>query len=152
MLTLGSYPSVQSLLNSWLFQPTGIYLVPRSPGLYHAESADIVSSIPFCLGLPGWKVGADENFPPLLRNTNRPRFSDNRPPRPPRYFEDGRMDPSNCGGGEGRVAVPLVQLPSNNSSSMVITVVTARVVPIVTLLMRLGRTLTSLPLMSPLPT
>ncbi len=97
MLTLGSYLLVQSLLNSWLFQPHGIHLVAHSPGLYHAVSADILDSVPFCLGLPGWKVGADESFPPLPRNSNPPRLSDNRPPRPPRYFEDGRLDPSNRG-------------------------------------------------------
>src|SRR5258706_1585059 len=100
MLTLGSYPQVSSLMNSWLFQPAGIHLIPRSPGLYHAVSSDVVGSVPFCLGLPGWKVGADETFLPLPRNTNRPRMSDNRPPtRPPRYFEDSAMDPSNRSSG-----------------------------------------------------
>src|SRR5258706_4551007 len=117
MLSLGSYPMVQSLLTSWLFQPSGIHLVTHSPGLYHAVSADAFGSIPVCLGLPGWKVGADENFPPLPRNSTPPRPSDNnfrlpdiRPrlpdarPRlsggrpPPRYFEDGCMDPSNRSG------------------------------------------------------
>jgi len=103
MLTLGSYPLIQSLLNSWLFQPPGVHLVARSPGLYHAVSADIIGSVPFCLGLPRWRVGADENFPPLPHNINPPRFSDNRPPRPfgvnpPRYFEDSRQDPSHRGG------------------------------------------------------
>ncbi len=100
MLTLGSYPLVQSLLNSWLFQPHGVHLAARSPGLYHAVPADFPDSVPFCLGLPGWKVGADDGFPPLPRNSNPPRFSDNRPPRPPCYFEDGRLDPSNRGGGD----------------------------------------------------
>ncbi len=112
MLSLGSYPLVQSLLNSWLFQPSGIHLVARSPGLYHAVSADVLDSVPFCLGLPGWKVGADDGFPPLPRNTNHPclsdnhpppRFSDNPPPRPPRYFEDGRLDPSNRSGRDHRL-------------------------------------------------
>ncbi len=81
MLTLGSYPLVQSLLNSWLFQPPGVHLIAHSPGLYHAVSADVVGSIPFCLGLPRWKVGADGDFPPLPCNalTNPPCFSDNRP-------------------------------------------------------------------------
>ncbi len=121
MLTLGSYPLVQSLLSSWLFQPAGIYLVSRSPGLYHTVTSDVVGSVPVCLGLPGWKVGADENFPPLPRSTDRPRPSDNRfflpdsrprlpdaRPRlsgarpPPRYFEDGGLDPSNRGGGTFR--------------------------------------------------
>src|SRR5258706_5756222 len=99
---LGSYPLVQSLLTSWLFQPAGISLVSHTSGLYHAVSANVAGSIPFCLGLPGWKVGADENFPPLPRNTNRPCPSDNCPSRPPRYFEDGSMDPSNRGGGAFR--------------------------------------------------
>jgi len=91
-----------AMLTSWLFQPAGISLVPCTPGLYHAVSANVASSIPFCLGLPSWKVGVDENFPPLPCNTNRPRPSDNRLSRPPRYFEDGSMDPSNRGGGAFR--------------------------------------------------
>src|SRR5258706_7799135 len=72
MLALGSYPLVLSLLNSWLFQPPGVHLIARSPGLYHAMSADVVGSVPFCLGLPGWRVGADGDFPPLPCNTNPP--------------------------------------------------------------------------------
>src|SRR5258706_7301988 len=107
MLTLGSYLLVQSLLNSWLFQPSGIHLVACSPGLYHAVSTDVIDSVPFCLGLPRWKVGADGGFPPLPRNTNHPHFSDNRPPRPPWYFEDGHMDPSNHGNhGGGDCSLP----------------------------------------------
>ncbi len=98
MMTLGSYPLVQSLLNSWLFQPVAVHLVAHSPGLYHAVPTNTPDSIPFCLGLPGWKVGADEGFPPLPRNTNHPCPSNNRPLCPPRYFEDRRMDPSNHGG------------------------------------------------------
>src|SRR5258706_11769455 len=121
MLSLGSYPTVQSLLTSWLFQPAGIHLVTHSPGLYHAVPATVFGSIPVCLGLPGWKVGADENFPPLPCNTAIPRPSDNRfhlpdsrprlpdaRPRlsgarpPPRYFQDGGLDPSNRSGGASR--------------------------------------------------
>src|SRR5258706_7973485 len=120
MFSRGSSPLVQSLLNRWLFQPAGIHLVTRSPGLYHTVPADVFGSIPVCMGLPGWQVGADENFPPLPRNTDRPRPSDNRfrlpdncprlpdarpcmssdrPPQPPRYFEDGGLDPANRSGG-----------------------------------------------------
>src|SRR5258706_13785451 len=121
MLSLGSYPPLKSLLSSWLFQPAGIHLVTHSPGIYHAVPTDVFGSVPVCLGLPGWKVGADEAFPPLPRNSAPPRPSDNnfrlpdtRPrlpdtrPRlsggrpPPRYFEDGGMDPSNRSGGAFR--------------------------------------------------
>src|SRR5258706_11254978 len=41
MLSLGSYPLVRSLLNSWLFQPTGIHLVTSSPGPYHPAPPDV---------------------------------------------------------------------------------------------------------------
>src|SRR5258706_6335256 len=76
MLSLGSYPMVQSLLTSWLFQPAGIHLVTHSPGLYHAVSTNTFGSVPVCLGLPDWRVGADEPFPPLHCNFAPSRPSD----------------------------------------------------------------------------
>ena len=50
MLTLGSYPSVAALLSSWLFQPSGIWLLASKRGLYHAVTVPSPDTIPFTLG------------------------------------------------------------------------------------------------------
>ena len=100
MLTLGSYPTVTSLLSSWLFQPGGLWLRAVSDGLYHAVMTPEPSAVPFTLGSGSWQVGADNaNFPALPRNS-APRYYDDprprapvqsnnaaRPPQPPRPSE-----------------------------------------------------------------
>ena len=83
MLSLGSYPSLNSLLSSWLFQTTGLWLLESQPGLYHAVTTFVPGAIPVALGFADWAIGANNNpdFPPL------PRYSG------PRYFEDTSRAP-----------------------------------------------------------
>ena len=50
MLELGSYPTVDSLLASWVFNPSRIYLTAQKNGLYHASVAPVAHSIPFTSG------------------------------------------------------------------------------------------------------
>ena len=78
MLTLGSYPSLDSLLSSWLFQTLGLWLLVSCPGLYHTVNAYAPGAIPVALSITDWVVGTDANpsFPPLPWYTG------------PRYFED----------------------------------------------------------------
>ena len=83
MLTLGSYPTVTSLLSSWLFQPSNLWLVPTSTGLYHAVTAPAPFAVPVTLGTADWRVGADNSdFPALPRNP-APRFFEDTRPRAP---------------------------------------------------------------------
>ena len=83
MLTLGSYPTVTSLLSSWLFQPSNIWLVPVSSGLYHAVTTPAPFAIPVTLGTTDWRVGADNaGFPALPRNPAPQFFKDTRPRAP----------------------------------------------------------------------
>ena len=89
MLNLGSYPTVTSLLNSWLFDPSSIHLVPQRVGLFHAVTSPTESSIPIALCNGDWNVGADNDFPRLPRH---PRGDMGPPPPrprgpPPRYFD-----------------------------------------------------------------
>ena len=78
MLVLGSYPSLDSLMSSWLFQTTGLWLLVSRPGLYHAVTTFVPGAIPVALGIADWAVGANNapDFLPL------PRYSG------PRYYED----------------------------------------------------------------
>ena len=97
MLTLGSYPTVTSLLSSWLFQPGGLWLRAISDGLYHAITTPEPFTVPFTLGSGSWRVGADNADYPALPHNPTPRFFDDprpcaplqshnatRPPQPPR--------------------------------------------------------------------
>ena len=90
MLTLGSYPSLDSLMSSWLFQTTGLWLLVSRPGLYHAITTFVPGAIPVALGIGDWAVGANNNpdFPSLPRYTG------------PRYFED------TTGNGQSLAEVP----------------------------------------------
>ena len=83
MLSLGSYPTVTSLLSSWLFQPSGLWLVPTSTGLYHAVTAPAPFSIPFTFGSGDWQVGADNADFPMLPRGPAPRFFEDTRPRAP---------------------------------------------------------------------
>ena len=91
MVSLGSYPTVDSLLNSWLFNPSSIYLIPQEVGLFHAVNSPTKESIPVTLCNGDWQVGADNDFPQLPRH---PRHNMG-PPRgpPPRYFETNTRGP-----------------------------------------------------------
>ena len=95
MLCLGSYPTVTALLNSWLFSPSSIHLIPQRVGLFHAVTSPTESSIPITLCNGDWNVGADNDFPRLPRH---PR-NDMGPPPPrnrgpaPRYFDDDPCGP-----------------------------------------------------------
>ena len=83
MLTLGSYPTVTSLLSSWLFQPGGLWLQAISDGLYHAVTTPGPFTTPFTLGTGSWRVGADNaDFPALPRNS-APRYYEGARPRAP---------------------------------------------------------------------
>ena len=62
MFELGSYPTVDSLLTNWVFNPSRIYLTAQKDGLYHATVAPSARSIPFTLGHGHWRVGADNGF------------------------------------------------------------------------------------------
>ena len=83
MLALSSYPSLGSLMSSWLFQTTGLWLLVSRPGLYHAVTTSAPGAIPITLGIADWAVGANNNpdFLPLPRYTS------------PRYFEDTSRAP-----------------------------------------------------------
>ena len=93
MLTLGSYPTVTSLLSSWLFQPGGLWLQATSDGLYHAITAPAPFSVPFTLGIGSWKVGASNaDFPALPRNP-APRFFKDTRPRAPLHSNNNTRPP-----------------------------------------------------------
>ena len=107
MLQLGSYPTVNALLNSWLFNPSSVHLVPQRVGLFHAVTFPTDTSIPVTLCNGDWNVGADDGFPRLPRNTRydmgpppmrpwgpAPRYFDNEPRGPaPRYFDNESRGP-----------------------------------------------------------
>ena len=95
MLQLGSYPTVHALLNSWLFNPSSVHLVPQRVGLFHAVSSPTESSIPVTLCNGDWNVGADEDFPRLPRHA---RYDMGPPPihprgPPPRYYDSAPRGP-----------------------------------------------------------
>ena len=95
MLQLGSYPTVNALLNSWLFNPSSIYLIPQRIGLFHAVDSPTETSIPVTMCNGDWNVGADEEFPRLPRH---PRHDMGPPPvhprgPPPRYFDTAHRGP-----------------------------------------------------------
>ena len=95
MLQLGSYPTVDALLNSWLFSPSSVHLIPQRVGLFHAVTQPTNSSIPVTLCNGDWNVGADNDFPRLPRNT---RYDMGPPPvhprgPPPRYFDTTARGP-----------------------------------------------------------
>ena len=128
MLTLGSYPTVTSLLSSWLFQPSGLWLVAVSTGLYHAVTTPEPFAIPVTLGTANWVVGADNaDFPALPRNPAPRYYEDSRPraplqsnnaARPPHPPRPSNFFPRNsnsfglpafsrgCGRGRGRGSGP----------------------------------------------
>ena len=95
MLQLGSYPTVNALLGSWLFNPSTVHLVPQRVGLFHAVSDPTASSIPVTLCNGDWNVGADDEYPRLPRSN---RYDMGPPPvRPrgpaPRYFDNDTRGP-----------------------------------------------------------
>ena len=95
MLQLGSYPTVNTLLNCWLFNPSHVHLIPQNVGLFHAVNAPISASIPITLCNGDWNVGADEEFPRLPRhprNDMGPPITYPRGP-PPRYFDTNPRGP-----------------------------------------------------------
>ena len=65
MLVLGSYPTVNSLLANWVFDPSCVFLTPQRDGLYHATSSPTVRSVHITSGHGLWQVGADNSFPSL---------------------------------------------------------------------------------------
>ena len=81
MLELGSYPTVDSLLDSWVFNPSRIYLTAQRDGLYHATMTPDACSVPFTLGHRHWRVGANNGFPTLP--PRNPRIDMGPPPQPP---------------------------------------------------------------------
>ena len=81
ILELGSYPTVNSLLASWVFNPSKIHLTAQEDGLYHATITPGACSIPFVLGHGHWRVGADNDFPTLP--PRNPRVDMGPPPQPP---------------------------------------------------------------------
>ena len=81
MLELGSYPSVDSLLASWTFDPSRVFLTPQKDGLYHATRSPTVHSIHSTLGHRHWRVGADNSFPSLP--PRHPQHGMGPPPPPP---------------------------------------------------------------------
>ena len=82
MVELGSYPTIDSLLASWIFDPSMVFLTVQEDGLYHATRSPSACSIPLTLGHRHWRVGADNGFPSLpLRN---PQHDMGPPPQPPR--------------------------------------------------------------------
>ena len=95
MLQLGSYPTVNALLNSWLFSPSKVHLIPQRVGLFHAVDSPTETSIPVTLCNGDWNVGADHDFPYLPRH---PRNDMGPPPArprgpPPRYFDNDPRGP-----------------------------------------------------------
>ena len=77
MLELGSYPTVDSLLACWTFDPSQVFLISQKDGLYHATRSPTAHSIHFTLGHGHWRVGADNGFPSL----------------PPRHLQHGMGPP-----------------------------------------------------------
>ena len=65
MIELGSYPTVDSLLASWVFDPLRVFITAQRDGLYHATSSPTACSIHITLGHGHWQVGADNSFPSL---------------------------------------------------------------------------------------
>lgn len=59
---LGSYPTVDLLLASWIFDQSVVFLTAQRDGLYHATRSPAANSIPFTLGHGHWQVGADTGF------------------------------------------------------------------------------------------
>ena len=115
MLTLGSYLSLDSLMSSWLFQTTGLWLLVSRPGLYHAVTTFIPGAIPVALGIADWAVGANNapDFPPLPRYSG-PRYYED-PPRAPLVSNNAPCKsgsrglpsfPCNPGRGQGRGRTP----------------------------------------------
>ena len=78
---LGSYPTVDSLLASWIFDPSNIFVTAQRDGLYHATRSPTACSIPIALGHRHWQVGADNSFPSLP--PRNPQFDMGPPPQPP---------------------------------------------------------------------
>ena len=95
MLSLGSYPTVNALLSSWIFNPSSVHLVPQEVGLFHAVNSPVAGSIPVTLCNGDWRVGADNDFPRLPRH---PRNDMGPPPvrprgPPPQYFDNDPRGP-----------------------------------------------------------
>ena len=82
MFELGSYPTVDSLLASWIFDPSKIFLTAQKDGLYHATRSPTACSVPFTLGHGHWRVGADNSF--LSLPPRNPPYDMGPPPPPPR--------------------------------------------------------------------
>ena len=81
MFELGSYPTVDSLLASWVFDPSSVFITAQRDGLYHATRSPTACSIPITLGHGHWQVGADNGFPNLP--PRNPQFDMGPPPQPP---------------------------------------------------------------------
>ena len=82
MTELGSYPTVDLLLASWIFDQSMVFLTAQTDGLYHATRSPTAYSIPFVLGHGHWRVGADTSFPSLP--PRNPQYNMGPPPQPPR--------------------------------------------------------------------
>ena len=82
MVELGSYPTVDSLLANWIFNPSKIFLTAQRDGLYHATKSPTACLVPFTLGHGHWRVGADNGFPSLP--PRNPQYNMGPPPQPPR--------------------------------------------------------------------
>ena len=82
MFELGLYPTVDSLLASWIFDPSNIFVIAQRDGLYHATRSPTACLIPITLGHGHWQVGADNSFPSLP--PRNPQFDMGPPPLPPR--------------------------------------------------------------------
>ena len=85
MFKLGSYPTIDSLLASWIFDLSMVFLTAQEDGLYHATRSPSACSIPLTLGHGHWRVGADNGFPNLPpRNLQHDMGPPPQPPRGPR--------------------------------------------------------------------
>ena len=82
MFEPGSYPTVDSLLASWIFDPSMVFLTAQEGGLYHATRSPSACSIPLTLGHGHWRVGADNGF--LNLPPRNPQHDMGPPPQPPR--------------------------------------------------------------------
>ena len=82
MIGLGSYPTVDSLLASWIFDQSKVFLTAQEDGLYHATRSPTAYSIPFTIGHVNWRVGADNSFPSLPPRNQQ--YDMGPPPQPPR--------------------------------------------------------------------
>ena len=80
MVELGSYPTVDSLLASWAFDPSSIFVTAQQEGLYHATRSPTAHSIHITLGHGLWQVGADNGFQSLPPWNPLPSMG---PPLPP---------------------------------------------------------------------